>query len=336
MEDNENKSKNKLAAFWSVKRNRIITCAVGGALVVGIVLAIALPLGLNKGNNSNSSQSSTSTSNSGTSTSSGGDGDGGKTSYAPIIDEANKEVKYGLYPQTHVGDATTIASLDVLTVPEENGWYLYNGEYYTKEAAVLWEGLTGTTTFSDGTPIVDGNEYWFKCEPIEWNILDNSNGTYSLVSTLLLDTCQYEGTTNNNYKNSYIRKTLNGDFFDTAFNLDSSYIQTVNVDNSASTTMSDSNEYACENTEDKVYLLSYKDYMNDSYFSDDSKRKCKVTDYALANESIYVDGYGEYWTRSPHPDYPDFAAVVYSDGSIVMYYTNFTIVDIRPAITIKL
>ena len=329
MAEQNNNFKEKFAAFWSVKRNRIISYLVGGAVIVGIILAIALPLGLNQGQNSNSSQSS------GTSNSSGGDGDGGKTSYSPIFDETNKKVKYGLYPQTHVGDSATIDALNALS-PESNGWYLYNDEYYTKEAAVLWEGLTGTTTFSDGTPIVDGKEYWFKCELIEWNILDNSNGTYSLVSTLLLDTCQYEGTTNNNYKNSYIRKTLNGDFFDTAFNLDSSYIQTVNVDNSASTTISDSNPYACENTEDKVYLLSYKDYMNDSYFSDDSQRKCKVTDYALANESICVDGYGEYWTRSPHPDYPDFAAVVYCDGSIVMYYTNFTIVDIRPAITIKL
>lgn len=57
MEENENKeeqSKSKLGAFFSVKRNKIITCAVGGVLAVGIILGITLPLTLNKNQNSSS------------------------------------------------------------------------------------------------------------------------------------------------------------------------------------------------------------------------------------------------------------------------------------------
>ena len=377
MEEKKTTFKEKLIAFWSVKRNKIITVSVGGLLVVGIVLAIALPLGLNQGKNHTHTFASTwehdetyhwHAATCGHDVVDGKEehtfkdevvdptfDKGGYTLHTctvcdysykdnetpaeretklgiiPVINEEKNTLTYGLYPQTHVSDDAVITALEELTEPEENGWYLYNNEYYTKEAAVVH---SDTYKFSDGTAIVEGTEYWFKCELIEWNILESDNGTYSLVSSLLLDTCQYAGYVNN-YYNSYVRKSLNDDFLSLAFNLGSDYIQTTLVDNSASTTYSDENPFVCENTEDKVYLLSYKDYYNTSYFADISARKCKVTDYALANECNSVDGYGECWTRSPASN--AFSANVVSvDGDFYEYPTSFTIVCIRPAITIKL
>ena len=382
MEEKNNKTfKDKLIAFFSVKRNKLLAGIVGGVLVVGIVLAIALPISLNQGSNQDSThvhEFATTWEHDETyhwhAATCGHDvvdgkaehtfvdvvtdptyDNGGYTTHTcsvceysfvdtktpserekklgivPVIDEEKNTLTYGLYPQTHVGDADTIAALEALTDPEENGWYLYNNEYYTKEAAVVH---SDTYKFSDGTTIVEGTEYWFKCELIEWNILESDSGTYSLVSSLLLDTCQYAGYVNN-YNNSYVRKSLNDDFLSLAFNLGSDYIQTTLVDNSASTTYSDENPFVCEDTEDKVYLLSYKDYNNTSYFADISARKCKVTDYALANECNSVDGYGEYWTRSPASN--AFSANVVSvDGDFYEYPTSFTIVCIRPGITIKL
>ncbi len=383
MEEKNNKTfKDKLIAFFSVKRNKLLAGIVGGLLVVGIVLAIALPIGLNQGNN----QDSTHTHEFAKTWDfdetyhwhkaiCGHDeevadkaehtfvdvvtaptyDDKGYTTHTcsvceysfvdtetpserekmlgivPVIDEEKNTLTYGLYPQTHVSDADTIAALEALTDPEENGWYLYNNEYYTKEAAVVYHD---TYKFSDGTTIVEGTEYWFKCELIEWKILENNEGTYSLVSSVLLDTCQYAGYTNN-YKNSYVRKSLNDDFLSLAFNLGSDYIQTTLVDNSASTTASDENPLACEDTEDKVYLLSYKDYNNTSYFADNAAKQCKVTDYALANECNSVDGNGDYWTRSPASN-PGSAHVVSVDGAFYEYPTSFTNVCIRPGITIKL
>ncbi len=373
MEENKKTFKEKLIAFWSVKRNKIITCSLGGVLLVGIVLAIVLPIALAHTHTFAKTWDSDKTYHWHDATC-GHDVVDGKEEHTfkeqvvdptfdkagytlhtctvceysykdnetpaeretklgiiPVINEEKNTLTYGLYPQTHVSDETVTTALEALTEPEENGWYFYNNEYYTKEAAVPW---SDSATFGDGTTIVEGKEYWFKCELIEWNILKSDNGTYSLVSSLLLDTCQYAGYVNN-YKNSYVRKSLNEDFLPLAFNLGSSYIQTTLVDNSASTTYSDENPYVCENTEDNVYLLSYKDYNNTSYFADSSTRKCKVTDYALANECNSVDGYGEYWTRSPASN-AGSANVISVDGDFYEYPTSFTIVCIRPAITIKL
>ena len=91
----------------------------------------------------------------------------------------------------------------------------------------------------------------------------------------------------NNYKYSDLRQWLTNDFYNSAFALDDSLVQTTLVDNSASTTSSSSNSYACENTEDKVFLPSYKDYSNSSYgfptnAGSSKARYSKTTDWARA------------------------------------------------------
>ena len=257
----------------------------------------------------------------------------------PVINEEKNTLTYGLYPQTHVNDADTIAALNALTTAESNGWYLYNDEYYAKKSANPYRLYY---TFNDETTIKSGTTYWFKCEPIEWKILTSSDGSYSLVSTVLLDAHLYESYSND-YKSSEIRSWLNNDFLNTAFNLESSYIQTTTVDNSASTTDSSSNVYACDNTSDKVYLLSYQDYLNGDYgfttsTSKTTTRTCKPTDYALANYCYQYDGNGFYWTRSPASSRSSNAWFV-SDGGNLNYSGNSVSnasFGVRPAITIKL
>lgn len=252
----------------------------------------------------------------------------------PSIDIANKKLTYGLYPQTHVSDISTLAALANLTTPDPNtGWYLYNGAYYAKEVAIPY---ANTYTFSDGTEISNNAEYWFKCEPIQWNILSSSNGTYSLVSTFLLDATFYSYYANN-YEDSFIRSWLNSDFLSHAFNLNRSYIDMTTVDNSADTTDSSSNPYASDNTNDRIYLLSYKDYVNSNYFSSLESRKSKTTDYALAKTCYRNnDGCGHYWTRSPNASDVQYVRCVGSDGSLsgnqlVNYKNN----GIRAGMTIK-
>ncbi len=262
---------------------------------------------------------------------------------------STNKITYGIYPQTHVSDTLLISTLNTLTTTKSNGWYLYDGTYYAKKKASPYSIFY---TFSDGTTIVNGNTYWFKCEPIEWKILSSDNGTYSLVSTVLLDAHQYSSTSSrtidgktvypNNYKYSNIRSWLNSDFYNAAFSLDSSYIQTVEVDNSASTTNSSTNSYACENTNDKVYLLSYQDYMNTSYFPDDASTRCKPTDYAKANgaychiSSGSYNGNCDYWTRSPCSNDSNHVWYVHSGGALSYSYVFYTDNGVRPAITIKI
>lgn len=272
----------------------------------------------------------------------------------PILSDDEKTITYGLYPQTNVNDETLVAALNELTTPESNGWYLYEGEYYAKLSA---SPHASSYKFDNGVTIVSGITYWFKCEPITWNVLNNNNGEYYIVSSLLLDAhCYYNSKSSrtidgqtvyaNNYKYSDIRTWLNNDFYNSAFALGNSHIQTATVDNSASTTDSSSNRYACANTEDKVFLPSYKDYINSSYgFSTSTgltdTRYCKTTDWARArgayysiNASYLYNGY--YWTRSPRGDYNDVALLVNYDGGLNSYYVSNADKSVRPALTIKI
>ena len=225
--------------------------------------------------------------------------------YAPVFSADGKTVKYGYYPQTHVNDSLLIQELNEIETPESNGWYLYDGTYYAKLTAnprgVSENGVfRSLSEFEDGITIISGREYWFRCELIKWKILSSNHGVYSLVSSKLLDVHAYgpalppEGETAYPvnwiyyYNVSGIRSWLNDAFYNTAFNLEDSYIQTVTVDNSASSTSKlDNTSYFCENTEDKVYLLSYQDYLNTSYFLDNDAMCCKTTDWARATGTDY-------------------------------------------------
>ena len=271
----------------------------------------------------------------------------------PVISADRKTVYYGLYPQTNVNSTSLLCSLDSLTTPESNGWYLYDGNYYAKVSAKDHYNSSFTPdyyTFDNGTVIKSGTAYWFKCEPISWNVLTNNDGEYYLVSSVLLDVhCYYNSTSNrvidgqtvypNNYKYSDIRTWLNEDFYNSAFALGNEYIQTTIVDNSASTTDYSNNEYACDNTEDKVFLPSYQDYHNSP---DGFSRDCRTTDWARARgahcstKSKYLYN-GYYCARSPYSEYSDYAWCV-DDGGYLdkSYYVDHPIFSVRPAITIKI
>ncbi len=253
-------------------------------------------------------------------------------------------VTYGLYPQTIVSDTDLISKLDTLTTAE-NGWYYYDNAYYvkstvTKYVASHWSESVDTYTFSDGSEVVTGDTRYFKCEPISWKVLTTSTAesgytTYSLVSNILLDNKKYNenysgqneaGYYANNYEQSEIRSWLIGEFYNEAFNLNSSYLKKVTVDNSASTTLVSDNQYCCNDTEDYVYLLSDADYQNTSYgfntetTSDKASLRCKVSDYCLA-QSAYMNtgtynGCSSYYTRSPIGSYSNQASFIYYYGAI--------------------
>ena len=272
----------------------------------------------------------------------------------PILSEDGKTLTYGLYPQTNVNDSTLVSALNALTTPESNGWYLYNNDYYAKVSAAP---MDSSYVFDNGTTIVSGTPYWFKCEPITWNVLDNNAGQCYIVSSVLLDNHCYNNSTDkrtiddltiyaNNYEYSDIRTWLNNDFYNSAFALSNSFIQTTTVDNSASTTNSSSNKYACNNTQDKVFLPSYQDYINSSYgFSTETgstdTRHCRTTDWARARGAYYntnIDSsqyYGWYWTRSPYSDISGVACFVYASGSLSnnIVHTN---AGVRPGLSIKI
>ena len=254
----------------------------------------------------------------------------GKTmSRARLDADTYDSVLYGYYPQTRISNEATITSLEALTA-ESNGWYKLGDAYYAKVAA-------GDTKrkFKDGTTITSGKEYWYRCDPIEWKVLTSEAGKHTLVSSLLLEAYRYDESSNN-YKDSEIRKWINGTFYNTAFSFGDSRIEVTEVDNSDAS-VDEPSSYVCENTNDKVYLLSYQDCENTSYFADSAARQCQVTDYARASGANFNDdnNCGEYWTRSPSSTGEGYALYVVANGN----ESAITVSDwgkcVRPVITVK-
>lgn len=215
----------------------------------------------------------------------------------------------GEYPQTQVEDDKLISKLNSITQTDAQGYVSYGGEKYQKYYY-----------------------YWRKVEPIQWRFLSQNGDNVRFVSEKVLDNQVWNKTKHgdeayqNNYKLSDIRKWLNSDFLKQAFYYDSSLVQTVNVDNSGESTDDSSNPFACEDTQDKVYLLSYKDVRNKEYgFTDGASRIAYNADGNAQN----------YWLRSPYYGDDDDAHGVSDGGGVYSGLVNFRD-GVRPALTRKL
>lgn len=219
----------------------------------------------------------------------------------------------GEYPQTRVKDDKLISKLNSITQTDAQGYVSYGGEKYKKCK----------------------DYYWRKVEPIQWRYLSQSGDNVQFVSEKVLDNHVWNTTGHgdeayrNNYRFSDIRKWLNSDFLEQAFYYDSSLVQTVNVDNSAESTGITDNPCACEDTQDKVYLLSFKDMINKDYgFTDSASR--------IAYDA---DGNAQhYWLRSPDNYYRDdyYARCVGSYGDVDSNGSVGSDFGVRPALTRKL
>ena len=210
--------------------------------------------------------------------------------------------------------------------------------------------------FINGSTIQSHQTYYFKVEPIKWRVLEEADGTYTLLSEYIIDKQVFYTSSDNrtignqtiyanNYEHSTIREWLNNAFYNKAFSTpEKGSILTTLVDNSASTTESSTNPYFSNNTMDKVYLLSYQEAISSTYgFSTDasfsSTRRAVTTDYARAvgaymstSTSYYGNGY--WCLRSPSDFSSSYALGVDDDGCIDSYYVISSNKGARPAIKI--
>ena len=238
-------------------------------------------------------------------------------------------IYFGEYPQTIKADDVTITQFY-----DERGYHIgSDGCSYAAVTVLFDDGQGSGYKFSSGKTVENKQTYYFKVEPIRWRILSESDGNATIMCDMIIDVGIY-GTkgTKNNYAMSEIRRWLNDNFYVSAFNdLQRQIIVATNVDNSAASTGYAQNPYACENTYDFVYLLSYKDALNSGYgfetiapFSDESKMLI-TSDYTRAlgawmstSKSNY--GAGIWWLRSPEANkYGTTPTSVYAiqyDGSV--------------------
>ena len=246
-------------------------------------------------------------------------------------------------------------------------WYIdiehdgekYRGVYFTSyRPNYTSNSSSASNSYQDNNGYNTGNVYWFKYEPISWTVLDEntSEKTAFILCDMIIDSQEYyltdSGTRNiggetvypNDYAQSTIRKWLNETFYNTAFNqLQRAIILTTSVDNSAATTGSTNNSYACEDTQDKIFLLSYEEATNGSYgLNSTVERRKKTTDYAKS-QGVYIystnGSYaenGDWWLRSPYSSYNNRVRYLEYDGYLHYYYVDRVNVGVVPALKIKL
>ena len=171
-------------------------------------------------------------------------------------------------------------------------------------------------------------------EEIEWVVLDVQDGKALLLSKYGLEAKPYNTEyTDVTWETCTLRAWLNSDFLNKAFSAEEqSAILTTTVDNSSSQGYNDLNSIDGNNTQDKIFLLSYAEanrYLSVKYWKEDdgnnTKSRVAPTDYAIETGADSIDNYqtadgkpaGWWWLRMPGLSNFD-APYVHNGGSL--YY----------------
>ncbi len=173
--------------------------------------------------------------------------------------------------------------------------------------------------------------YWFRYSPIRWRVLCEKEGNALLFCETAIDSQDFYHSTAirqiadrevypNNYAHSTIRRWLNEDFLQAAFDRNERrYLVPATVANDPASTNpamqpamwnEGANPFACEDTTDRVFLLSEAEATRPEYgFSADCTladpaRRRGCTDYGRSqgcytNPSTEYFGSYSWWLRSP-------------------------------------
>lgn len=269
--------------------------------------------------------------------------------------DGNIFMNFGSYPQTYVNDEATINNLKTLQNANDNRAILEydeNGDG-VKEKFMALETDREVKSISNGDIIKPGINY-FRFEPISWMILSDNNGEKKLFSEHVLDASLFEAEgydyfdaenginvrRYDDYSKSDIREFVTNDFYNIAFSeSEKSQILTTFVDNSEAVYGYEEVKYTCEDTYDKVYLISYIESRSD-FLYDYGLKGAKATDFSaclnIADFSYNASDYGtvSYRTRNGGLYSGESAYRIYgTSGAGVLCTTN---IGIRPAINISL
>lgn len=286
-------------------------------------------------------------------------------------DANGKFVLFGSYPATKVEDESIITALGEF---DESTWTSYryyflgepsdcmyyidkqlNGERYR---GVYYKQYRPLNSLND--PIYPdepddefyhnlldkgyelNTPYWFKWEPIKWEIIEESNGFATLLSVMILDNQEFyeleadrtidgEVVHSNNYKHSKLRRWLNEDFYNLALSAEQqTIVQTSTLDNSVESTLLDANENACEDTQDKVYVFSCAEAV--------AHREKKGD--LFKNGTAYAQSQGltirDWWTRSPYNDNAFDVHYINQASSIMDNASSYSLAGVAPVLRIQL
>ncbi len=245
----------------------------------------------------------------------------------------------------------------------------YRGVYFTSYRGKATDvGSSANNSYQDDNGYILSTVYWFKYEPIKWRILSESNGEALILCEMIIDSQAYSAQGDyyvivndnkvyaNNYMHSDIRTFLNDDFYNTAFSsLQKELILLTSVDNSERSTNPDNdatyfndgaNQYACENTNDFVFLLSEQEITTSTYGFSTSLGS---TDIRIKQTTAYTqcqgafvatgdfEGNGVWWLRSAYYVGDHNVLCVNVEGDVSYTKPSFnTTCGVVPALRIKL
>lgn len=185
--------------------------------------------------------------------------------------------------------------------------------------------------------------------PIEWLVLARDGDKALLISRYALDAQPYnKDYTSVTWETCTLRTWLNGTIYNKAFSsAEQAAILTTNVDNSKNQCYSGWSTSGGNNTQDKVFLLSYAEankYFGVTYDnSSNTKSRVAPTAYAIA-QGAWTDSFdktadradaGHWWLRSPG-NYRDYAASVYTNGSLFGANVDANSGSVRPALWVNI
>ena len=240
--------------------------------------------------------------------------------------DGNKVV-FGTYPQSKVTNPTLLATLNskagtpitngkswgsygysdnknMYYIDVEEGTERYRGVYFAKYRPTnVAKSASLNNSLQDDNGYNVNTVYWFKHEPVCWTVLKTDGNKALLFCDMIVDGQPYSADSKNNYADSTVRAWLNGAFLNTAFSeVQKQYILTTTVDNGkGAADYKTANPFLCENTNDKIFLLSKAEIKNAAYgFTSDSVRVKKTTDYAKS-QGAFANGNNEdwWWLRTP-------------------------------------
>ena len=184
--------------------------------------------------------------------------------------------------------------------------------------------------------------------PIEWLVLEVQGNKALLLSRYGLDAKPYNGEfVDITWEKSTLRAWLNQEFLKKAFSsTEQKAILTTAVDNSSSQGYSEWSTSGGNNTQDKIFLLSYgeaKKYLGVTWEDrNNMKSRVALTGYAYKrvykwddNKTAEGTAAGRWWLRSPGY-YQDCAAFVLNDGSLGSNLVYDDSGCVRPAMWVNL
>lgn len=249
---------------------------------------------------------------------------------------------YGAYPQTYVGDSlnsTLKSALNAGTLQStgksyttDSGVanttsiivmmleYYYLGNYY----ACLESGNPNKSSpqFSTGENIIEGEQYFFKVEPLKWR---NLNGTY--LCDYAIASMGFSSSGGNLWSGSDVRTWLNEVFYEESGINSVKTSKSLVLNNLPGSIIDGSGEM----TEDYLWLPSYSEIQE--WFKSDNEVQSDCSDVSKATNIGVVDSQVIYWTRTAGTS--GTAGIIQNRiGGIVSLQPSVVSIGIRPCFSL--